>query len=291
MKIWFLTVYPLVWRINLALYGMKTEMRITKTWKSQLVYVVLMPAFFMGFCMLYDPFNVKSLYELGGLGHGFHLLMISCIIFLTMLLGRTAFYVLVKKTSLQWWQYALWCFGEAFAASCFTALYTVLFMAGAQPFFDCLGDCMELVFLTLVYPYVFMVMWQIINNREEDISSKEAASDDSLVKFYDEHKRLKLSIASGAILFIAADFNYIRINYLEGGKVKTFQVRNSMKSQEENASAHGLVRCHRSYYVNPKHVKVLTREADGQIVAVMDCEEPRQVPISKQYFEQLTALL
>ena len=111
------------------------------------------------------------------------------------------------------------------------------------------------------------------------------------MKFYDEHKRLKLSIDPSAVLYINAEANYVKIHYLENERVREFMLRNSMKSLEEIATRHGLVRCHRSYYVNPRHIKVLSRNKEGVIIAEMIEDGLRQIPVSKQYYSYLSELL
>lgn len=268
---------------------MNTALRMTKGMLPQLIYALLCPAFFIAFAMLYNPFDIKGYYSFGNLGYGFHLTMLTVIILLTLLLTRVIFMMVSKNTELKWWQYALWCLGEAFVASCFMALYTTLFRSPDAGFFQVESDCMKFSFLTLVYPYIFLVMWQVISNKENDILFKD--EDTGLVKFYDEHKRLKLTIDGNSVLYISAEFNYININYLESGKVKSFMLRNSMKSMEDNAREHGLFRCHRSYYVNPRHIKMLSKGKEGQIHAILDTEDAVRIPVSKQYYESLTALL
>lgn len=268
---------------------MNTALRMTKGVFPQLVYALLCPAFFIGFTMLYNPFDIKGYYDFGNLGHGFHLLMLTCIILLTLLLTRGIFMILSHNTELKWWQYTLWCLGEAFAISCFMAMYSTLFRTPEANFFQVESDCMKYSFLILAYPYIFLVMWQVISNKENDILAKDA--DTGLVKFYDEHKRLKLTIDGNSVLYISAEFNYININYIESGKVKSFLLRNSMKSLESNAQEHGLFRCHRSYFVNPRHIKMISKGKEGQIFAVLNTTDAIKVPISKQYYASLTALL
>ena len=64
-----------------------------------------------------------------------------------------------------------------------------------------------------------------------------------------------------------------------------------MKSLETLADRHGLVRCHRSYYVNPRHIKVLSRNKEGVIIAEMIEDSLMRIPVSKQYYAHLSELL
>ena len=129
-----------------------------------------------------------------------------------------------------------------------------------------------------------------IDNLNAAMLERERAADSSLMKFYDEFKRLKLTIAPSALLYINAEGNYVKIHYLENGRVRDYLLRSSMKNLEEIAGRHGLVRCHRSYYINPKHVKLLSRGKE-QIVAEMQEDGVQKIPVSPQYYQRLSDML
>ena len=278
--------------IFVPLIIMNSLFRMAKGFWPQTIYMLVLPAFFMGFCMLYNPYGIKEYCDFGPMSFGVHLLMLSCIIFLTLVVTRSILPLVRHKITLKWRQYALWCVGEAFIASCFIGLYTALFSKGELPYFQALSDAMKFVFTVLAYPYVFLVMWQIIDNKVEELYEREdSAQESTLVKFYDEHQRLKLTIDSSCILCLTSEYNYIAISYVEGDKVKKFLLRNSMKSQEQTAASHGLVRCHRTCYVNPRHVQMLSKDSGGLLRAVLDAPEPLSVPVSKQYYDALAGLL
>lgn len=270
---------------------MNTGIKIDKSFWAQAVYMVALPVFFAGFCFLYDPFRIDEYFQLGGFSYGFHILMLSVIMFVTLVVTRSIFIPINRRFSPLGWSYALWCLFEVFVVSCFLALYTTLFSQGGLSYFEALSDCMKLAYLTLVFPYVFLVLLQLQRNMAEDLTLRDAPSEDGLIKFYDEHKRLKLTLGQSAILCIGAEFNYIKIYYMDAGQVKSFLLRNSMKSQEQSAASHGLVRCHRSYFVNPKYVKVLSKGKEGLIHAVLDSPGGMTIPVSKQYYDSLAALL
>lgn len=187
----------------------------------------------------------------------------------------------------------LWCFGEVLVTAFFFALYTSLFYkkSGGMPYFTALPYCFEVVCLTLIYPYLFSILLRIISNKNYDLTNAGQTPEESLIKFYDEHKRLKLTIDPSAVLYVSADANYINIHYLENDRVRTFQLRNSMKSLESDAARHGFVRCHRSYYVNPRHIKVLSRDKDGVIYTEFIRDGIGHIPVSKQYYDSLAKLL
>ena len=72
--------------------------------------------------------------------------------------------------------------------------------------------------------------------------------------------------------------------------MKDYALRNSMKAVESLVEGKGLVRCHRSYMLNPLHVKALSKGKEGVIEAEMDAGCP-PVPVSKRYYDNLSSLL
>ena len=120
---------------------------------------------------------------------------------------------------------------------------------------------------------------------------EEAAAEEDLVRFADNTGRLKLVVAHDVILYIEAQENYISIRYLENGKTKEYSLRQSMKGIEELMEKHGIIRCQRSYFVNPRHVKVLRRDKEGFIQADLDISDTKPVPVSPKYYEDLSKLL
>ena len=269
---------------------MNTVLRLSKGYPSQLVYVVLLPMFFFFFCFVYDPFSFQGVYYVGGKSSAFHLLMLSCIMLVTLAITRLIFSALYAHLTFRWWHYAIWCCGEALVVSFFFALYTTLFYAGRMPYYMSLPLCMRLTFLTLFYPYIILILLRIIHNKVVDYESKTAGTEDSLVKFYDEHQKLKFTIDPAAIIYISAETNYVKIHYLENERVKEYLLRNSMKALEPVSEGHGLFRCHRSYFVNPHYIKVLSREKDG-IIAEFKIDNVGKIPVGKHFYDQLADLL
>ena len=78
---------------------------------------------------------------------------------------------------------------------------------------------------------------------------------------------------------------------MEGEKQKEYSLRQSMRGIEELMEKHGIIRCQRSYFVNPRHVKVLRRDKEGFIQAELDVHDSQPVPVSPKYYEQLSKML
>lgn len=273
-------------------YAMNNSIKMPESTLFLLAYIILLPGFFIASAFLYNPFDIQGYYTFGQHPAQFHLVLLATIILVILTATRVPLHFAMRGRSMKKWQYGILAFGELFLAACFMALYTELFKHNPGGFFHSLADCLKFTFLTLCYPAIFFYMLQIIMDKDREIEQAlTPRADDTLVKFYDEHKRLKLTISPASILYVESQANYVMIHYLDGEKPKEFQLRCSMKSIESSVEQHGLVRCHRSFFVNPGFVRVLRKETDGLTRAELSAGGPASVPVSKQYYESLSALL
>ena len=262
-----------------------------KPFSAQVQYMILLPLFYFAFCLLYDPFRIQEYYDFGRFLPSFHIVMLSCILLGCIALSRLIYFFIDRGVSFKWWQFALWCFGEVVVASAFMALYTVLFRHEGRNFFPVLATCFKFTAMTLIYPYALLALLQVINEQDEALRSKDAPQEESLIRFYDEHKRLKLTISPASLLYVKSEFNYLKINFLSGSRVKEYTLRASMKSLSESIPPQVLTRCQRSYFVNPAHVKVLWKDKEGFIFADLDVPDLPSIPVSKQYYDTIANLL
>ena len=228
---------------------------------TTLLHIVIMPMFFLGFILVYKSQWMFRFLDTG-LGTTFNALMLMCILIGVMCASRIPMTALRKEISLSWWMYSLWAFAEIVVFAAFAALY-----------------------MALVYYIIFALLMALI--RPDEVSVAE----EDLVRFADSTGRLKLVIAHDVILYIEAQENYIAIHYLEGELHKEYSLRQSMRGIEELMEKHGIIRCQRSYFVNPRHVKVLRRDKEGLIQAELDVSGIRPVPVSPKYYEDLSKML
>jgi len=263
--------------------------QIIKLLWPQALYVILVPAFFVGFCIYYNPFDIKGFFTIDDMGCDFHIVMLACILLVNLLIFRLLFLVIQKHININTKQYIFWCLIETFAGACFMALYTDLVCGPEFNYLKSLFFSLQASYMVVIYPYSILIFIQYITRQEE--SKAELPEEGKLVKFFDERNKLKLTLTPSSILFVTAEFNYIKIHYLDSGRVKVFMLRNSMKSLAEKASSFGIVRCQRSYFVNPRHISVLRKDKAGFITAELDVDGVQPVPVSKQYYDSLSELL
>lgn len=192
----------------------------------------------------------------------------------------------VCKIRMPWVYYVLWTLAEMVVTAMFFALYMALMNKGVMRYFTCVGHCLLLVLGTGLIPYVMVNL--IVALKKEDKPTETA---DELVRFFDSTERLKLIISADAIRYIEAEENYCRIHYMEGDQHKEYILRNSMTRIQPLMDKQGIVRCQRSFYVHPRHVKVLRKDKEGVILAELDVPGMKQIPVSPKYYEQLNERL
>lgn len=249
-----------------------------------LVHIFGLTVFFLGFILIYESSWTMNFLEAGN-GAVFNTLMLTSILLGILCASRIPMTIVGHSRRMSWWQYALWSFAEVFVFSCFAALYMAL-VYGTYGYFPALGKCLPMTVAILFYPYaIFALLFALIRPDEVE------ASEEDLIRFTDSTGRLKLVIAHDVLLYIEAQENYVSIHYMEGEKQKEYSLRQSMRGIEELMEKHGIIRCQRSYFVNPRHVTILRRDKEGFIQAELDVKNSQPVPVSPKYYEQLSKML
>lgn len=255
--------------------------------RSNLTFILAIPAFWLLFVLLYQPTSLVGLLNMDDMMLNFNTTIIMCILLGVMIISRSVLMVIHHTLKMNWWKLAVWELTEILTMSLFTALYLTLMYQGEFTYFQMLGQSLFYLLVILIYPYmIFNLAFAYVAILEQD-----TIYDDSLMRFVDSTQKLKLMIASSAVLYIEADENYVHVRYMEGEKQKDFPLRASMKSLEDLMQKHGLVRCQRSYFINPQHVKVLRRDKEGMISAELDVPNQKSIPVSPRYYDSLTKWL
>lgn len=259
-----------------------------KKFAAQALYFSVVPFFFLIFAALYKPFDMDTLLNTPRASYSFNIAMMMCIILLVTLASRMILYFtrVIRHLSMNW--YRVWCIGEIVVCAFFVALYATLICKFGQQYLETLVDTAAYLFLVLVFPYLIL---DLALNLAAAKNANVATVADNKLHFYDNRHVLKFVVNTENVLFIKADENYITIHYNEGDKRKTYDMRCSMKSVEDVCEGNGIMRCHRSYFINPKHIKALRKDKENAIVAELDTGDDTLIPISKRYYDPLVQVL
>ena len=259
---------------------------IFRKFVPQFLHMIVLPVFFFTFMLLLRPKGIVEF--LSGEWFGVHLTIMSCIIFLSVVITRVLYYYIPMK--LNYTLYSFWCLAEIIFMSFFNALYLWLVMDKKMLDFEFVTSSFQYLFFSLIFAYVILAL----SLRIYEYRHKEFSHDDNTaqrMRFYDNQHNLKIVLTAPVVLYIAAEENYVNIFYVENGRVREYSLRSSMKALDELRQDNGLIRCHRSFYINPVHVKVLRKDKDGIMYAELDANDVRHIPVSKKYYDRLSEML
>lgn len=284
-------------------------------------FLVFVYAFAIGFIFLVNPFNVKSWVDWEDTDdYVITVLSVVGIGFFVLLASRSLMYILRNKVVLNFKGFLIWVAGELAVLSAFYTLFAHEYDPNyiGQGYFDIFPRIFMYVALLLLVPYIISWMYvalKVKRDVEDDavVPTKATETDDTksdmsksisetellvkeneqprhnIVNFYDDKGQLKLSVDIDNLLYVESADNYVNIYYSNKGKFSRFMLRATLKSIEDTFADCDLVRCHRSYVVNFKKVKVLRKEKMGLFLD-LDFDNSPEIPVSKTYAESVINL-
>ena len=257
---------------------------------SQIIHFLGIPVFFVFFVLLYRPEGTVSFLDMNRDIMEFNLIMVGCILLGVLVATRLAFFFLKKVFHPSNTVYIGWCAVECLVFCLFTGLYMFLMEGKTDTYFTVVTKCLSRFGGILIWPYLIIGLGITLKNKNEEMLSPLGAEDGRL-HFKDDSQKLKLVVAANSLLYIEAKENYVEIVYTDADVIKKYTLRSSMKRLEPMLHAQGLQRCHRAYYINPKHIKILSKDSRGYVFANLDVASCPAIPISKTYYQSLSALL
>lgn len=266
--------------------------------KKNIIKLLIFTAFFsLVFINIYRPFGSESWKEMSRT----EFFLFSAIIvaggIVILAVSRFMMYKTRVKFPLGYWQFFIWIFIEIAVISIGYSFLMRLGFNVKQDFIVLFGYAFLYTALVLFFPYTASWLYFALRDTErelERVTHEENFVDledeqNKLINFQDEKGTLRFSVKLSNLLFIESADNYVEIHYLQKGKLSRFLLRNTLKAIEEKYSSNILLRCHRSFMINIKKVKVLRKDKDG-IFLEMDIEGMPDIPVSKTYSEQVIQL-
>jgi len=270
---------------------MKTISRIFYRMPVNTMFIVGVPLFFFLFVLAYKPFRVDEFLAVGAGRYTLNLIICTLIVLGVVSLSRMLLFLLRHKIDLNWTLYLIWCLGEMVVSGLFMSIPMGIGWGNVHPYFSVMSHCVLYNVGILVFPMAVLTMGVQLYVLANQANRAVIPDEKTLLRFYDDQKRLKLVVSSEAVLYIEAEDNYVHIVHMDNGRIKDFNLRSSMRSLEDILQRHGLVRCHRSYFLNAAHVGLLKKDANGYALAQLDQEGAKEIPVSKRYYQAVTALL
>jgi len=92
------------------------------------------------------------------------------------------------------------------------------------------------------------------------------------------------------LLFIESVGNYVKVNHLRDGQVRTDMLRATMKQMEETLQGYPMiVRCHRAFLVNLGQVEQIVSHSGSTQLLIKHCHE--SLPVSRSNMAQVRAAI
>lgn len=187
--------------------------------------------------------------------------------------------------------------------------YYVAWISGTEPSGHLFLLALVWVLLLGAFPVILFAMWnrniQLSRHLRDAVEMNRSLSEKTqaspmpaspaavdLRLAFSGGTRESLEIAASAFLYAASEGNYVRLHYLSGpdGGATSSLLRLTLKQAEAvTAVCPHIVRCHRAFLVNVRHVSKVAGNSQGyrlRLDAVAD-----EVPVSRAYAKAVRALI
>ncbi len=266
--------------------------------KPNVIFCLAAPVFVMLFAVIYNPtFGLSpEKYAVVSDNTGFCLPIICAIELVVLLISRAILCFAIIRHRISEMEFLVWQAVEFIIVCLFVDLFLSLYLH--IDYFELLPRILLVSFGINIIPYAFY--WVFMERMDRDARIAEAYSmmsnmrrpgehNEGMIRFADEKGNTKLMVGAERVITIESAGNYITILYDDDGKLMRYSLRNTLKGIEQVCNANGLVRCHRSFFVNLNKVKIIRRTPEG-VVAEIDHPGVNNVPVSKTYASDLIRL-
>lgn len=267
---------------------------------NSLKFIVFVVVFAFTFILIFAPQGSEKFEAVKTIENfAAHAAIVSAIGLVVLIISRLILFFICRNNNLiNYRTYIVWIVVEIIAISLFCNLYAWLVgkIRYGLPigYFQIIGDTLLYCTSILIIPYIITTLYFELADRDMYIErfrkkmGVTAERDDKTqqILFTDEKGNLKLSVHIDNLFYLEAADNYVNICYKNKDRATKFCLRNSLKNIETMDFAQDLVRCHRSYIINFKKVKVLKKEKMGLFIELDDKDIP-DIPVSKTYAQQV----
>lgn len=268
-------------------------------YRPNLIFCFFASVFALLFVVIYNPtfsLNPES-YALADGNKGFCLPILCSIELGVLLVSRSFLSFVFVRRRLTEMEFLLWQAIEYVVACLFFDLFLSLYLH--LGFFDLLPRILLVSLGVNIFPYTFY--WLFMERMDRDARIAEAYrlmnnmrgkgdAGEGMVRFADDKGNVKLVVGADKVISVESAGNYLTVTYSDDGKTARYSLRNTMKGVDKVCTANGMVRCHRSFFVNINKVKVIRRTPEGMVAEIDYPTGVGTVPVSKTYASDLISL-
>lgn len=274
--------------------------------QNQIAMVLFVPVFVLLFIVIYRPLNFdrldEQLFRWLNIPDDLRRILVSLGIALIGMgvaaVSRLIMTAYTRKRPISYAKYIGWVGCEILVM---TLIYTIIGVAAAAdrtaPVTVIYRDTLVRIILLLLIPYVLTYVCFVSHERFKELKSirkrleeDENALQKAYIQLLDEKGKMQLSVRRENLLVIESADNYVCVWYQNGESIKKTMIRTTLKQVSARLAPSRILRCHRSYMINPDRVKVLRREKEGLFVE-FGIDGVPDIPISKTYGEAIMRCL
>lgn len=266
--------------MSLSFFNNKFSLLDKKDDRYLLVVVVFV--FSVIFVNLFQPFNISRWFSDSGFIQFLRLSSYGFIIALVFLFTQFPLRRIFHIHEFRLKTFILWLFIEIILIN---LVYIVTYGNPIGNFINDLGFSLKYTLLTIWLPYSFAILIVYYRNQRREIKSLKnsvaQSPEKQLIGFKDENGKIKFSILSKDLLLLESTDNYVSVYFVLENKVQRKLLRNSLKKMEDLLKENAIIRCHRSFMVNPKNIEFMQK--NGKKLEIKIKHFDTSIPVSVKY--------
>ena len=234
------------------------------------------------FLNIFQPFNIGRWYSDSGFIKFLRLSSYGFVIAIVFLFTQFPLRKFFKLEEFKLKNYLLWLVIEI---ALINLVYIILYGNPIGNFMNDLGFSLKYTLLSIWLPYSFAILIVYYKNQREEIKSLKTTAnkpgEKRLIILKDENGKIKFSVLANDLLLLESTDNYVSVFYILQNKVQRKLLRNSLKNLEEMLKENSIIRCHRSFMVNPANVEFMQKEGKKLNIKIKHFE--KTIPVSEKY--------
>lgn len=256
--------------------------------------IIFTASFALVFINVYEPFNVRHKFiDIPDLEFLFYSSLIILTGVLVVVISRIMMYYRSQKDKkIKLGNYFLWIAFEIVSMSLFYTFYQIFILKDPPSFQHAIEVSIINTSLILLIPYsTTWLYFAWLDNKAtlEQLQKGGKNENKGMIIFNDEKGLMRLSLKLDDLLYIKGADNYVTIFYNDHQKQEKFLLRNTLKQLEGSLLKVDTIRCHRSFMVNFRKVKLIERGKDGLRIK-LDTTPPVEIPVSRTYIDSVFKL-
>lgn len=252
--------------------------------------IIVVFVFSVIFLNVFEPFNIGRWYSDIGIIKFLRLSSYGFVIAIAFLFTQFPLRKFFKIKEFKIKTYLIWLIVEI---ALINLGYIILYGNPIGNFVNDLGFSLKYTLLSIWLPYSFAILIVYYKNQSEEIESLKInankPTEKRLIVFKDENGKIKFSVLANDLLLLESTDNYVSVFYILQNKVQRKLLRNTLKNLEEMLKENAILRCHRSFMVNPANVEFMQKDGKKLNIKIKHFEQ--SIPVSEKYSSQFLDFL